>query len=66
MADEGLVLAAGAKARLGQALLAAQHTDGHLQGWEWAGGSHQHAPFVERQAPAYAGGVAAGLLATVL
>jgi hypothetical protein len=31
MADEGLVLAARAKARLGQSLSAAQHTDGHLQ-----------------------------------
>jgi hypothetical protein len=31
MADEGLVLAARAKARLGQALSAAQHTQGHLQ-----------------------------------
>jgi hypothetical protein len=29
MADEGLVLAA--KARLGQSLSAAQHTEGHLQ-----------------------------------
>ena len=31
MADEGLVLAARAKARLGQSLSAAQHTEGHLQ-----------------------------------
>src|SRR5918994_4135588 len=31
MADEGLVLAARAKARLGQALSAGQHTEGHLQ-----------------------------------
>jgi hypothetical protein len=31
MADEGLVLATRAKARLGQALSAAQHTGGHLQ-----------------------------------
>jgi hypothetical protein len=31
MADEGLVLAAKAKARLGQALSAAQHAEGHLQ-----------------------------------
>ena len=31
MADEGLVLAARAKARLGQALPAAQHAEGHLQ-----------------------------------
>ena len=31
MADEGLVLAARAGARLGQALSAAQHTQGHLQ-----------------------------------
>jgi len=31
MADEGLVLAASAKARLGQALSAAQHAEGHLQ-----------------------------------
>ena len=29
--DEGLVLAARAKARLGQSLSAAQHTEGHLQ-----------------------------------
>ena len=29
MADEGLVLAARAKARLGQSLSAAQHTEGH-------------------------------------
>jgi hypothetical protein len=31
MADEGLVLAARARARLGQALSAAQHAEGHLQ-----------------------------------
>jgi hypothetical protein len=31
MADERLVLAARAKARLGQSLSAAQHTEGHLQ-----------------------------------
>jgi hypothetical protein len=31
MADEGLVLAARAKARLSQSLSAAQHTEGHLQ-----------------------------------
>jgi hypothetical protein len=31
MADEGLVLAARAKARLGQALSATQHAEGHLQ-----------------------------------
>jgi hypothetical protein len=31
MADEGLVLAARAKARLGQALSAAKHEEGHLQ-----------------------------------
>jgi hypothetical protein len=31
MADEGLVLAARAKARLRQSLSAAQHTEGHLQ-----------------------------------
>ena len=31
MADEGLVLAARARARLGQSLSAAQHTEGHLQ-----------------------------------
>ena len=31
MADEGLVLAARAEARLGEALSAAQHTEGHLQ-----------------------------------
>src|SRR5215207_5690644 len=31
MADEGLVLAARAKARLGQSLSAAQHTEAHLQ-----------------------------------
>ncbi len=31
MADEGLVLAARAGARLGQALSSAQHTEGHLQ-----------------------------------
>ena len=31
MADEGLVLAARGKARLGQALSAAQHAEGHLQ-----------------------------------
>ena len=31
MTDEGLVLAARAKARLGQSLSAAQHTEGHLQ-----------------------------------
>jgi hypothetical protein len=31
MADEGLVLAARAKVRLGQSLSAAQHTEGHLQ-----------------------------------
>jgi hypothetical protein len=31
MADEGLVLAARAKARLSQSLSAAQHAEGHLQ-----------------------------------
>jgi hypothetical protein len=31
MADEGVVLAARAKARLGQSLSAAQHTEEHLQ-----------------------------------
>jgi hypothetical protein len=31
MADEGLMLASRAKARLGQALSAAQHAEGHLQ-----------------------------------
>ena len=31
MADEGLVLAARAKARLGQSLSAAHHAEGHLQ-----------------------------------
>jgi hypothetical protein len=31
MADEGLVLSARAKARLGQALSANQHAEGHLQ-----------------------------------
>jgi hypothetical protein len=31
MADEGLVLAVRARARLGQALSAAQHAEGHLQ-----------------------------------
>src|SRR5829696_7675214 len=31
MADDGLVLAARAKARLGQSLSAAQHSEGHLQ-----------------------------------
>ena len=31
MADEGLVLAARVKARLGQALSGAQHAEGHLQ-----------------------------------
>jgi hypothetical protein len=31
MADEGLVLAARAKARLSQALSSAQHAEGHLQ-----------------------------------
>jgi hypothetical protein len=31
MADEGLVLAARAKAKLGQALSTAQHAEGHLQ-----------------------------------
>jgi hypothetical protein len=31
MADEGLVLAARAKVRLGQSLSAAQHTEAHLQ-----------------------------------
>jgi hypothetical protein len=31
MADEGLVLAARARARLSQSLSAAQHTEGHLQ-----------------------------------
>ena len=51
MADEGLVLAARAKARLGQSLSAAQHTEGHLQ---VVGGGrvapHQHAPLLERRA----------------
>ena len=31
MADEGLVLAVRARARLAQALSSAQHADGHLQ-----------------------------------
>jgi len=31
MADEGLVLTVRARARLGQALSSAQHTEGHLQ-----------------------------------
>src|SRR5215211_6090521 len=31
MADEGLVLAVRARARLGQAFSSAQHTEGHLQ-----------------------------------
>src|SRR5215210_2803567 len=31
LADEGLVLAARARARLGQSISAAQHTEGHLQ-----------------------------------
>jgi hypothetical protein len=31
MADEGLLLAIRAKARLGQSLSSAQHTEGHLQ-----------------------------------
>ena len=31
MADEGLLLAVRARARLGQALSSAQHTEGHLQ-----------------------------------
>ncbi len=31
LADEGLLLAARVKARLGQALSSAQHTEGHLQ-----------------------------------
>ena len=31
MADEGLVLTARAKARLGQALSGAQHAEGHLR-----------------------------------
>ena len=31
MADEGLVLAVRARARLGQALSSAQHAEGHLQ-----------------------------------
>jgi hypothetical protein len=38
MADEGLVLAARAKARLGQSLSAAQHAEGHLQVVGWASG----------------------------
>jgi len=49
MADEGLVLAARAKARLGQSLSAAQHTEGPPAGGR--GGqvaSHQHAPLLER------------------
>ena len=51
MADEGLVLAARAKARLGQSLSAAQHTEGTPAG---GGGrrvaSYQHAPLLERRA----------------
>jgi hypothetical protein len=38
MADEGLVLAARAKARLTQSLSAAQHAEGHLQVVGWASG----------------------------
>src|SRR5918993_4619172 len=56
MADEGLVLAARAKARLGQSLSAAQHTEGHYTG---GGGrrvtSHEHPPGVERRASPPAG-----------
>ncbi len=42
MADEGLVLAVRARARLGQALSSAQHAEGHLQivgVGEWKPGS---------------------------
>jgi hypothetical protein len=38
MADEGLVLAARAKARLGQSLSAAQHAEGPCRWWGWANG----------------------------
>jgi hypothetical protein len=64
MADEGLVLAARAKARLGQALSAAQHIEGHLQVvgvGDWQPTST--CPFVDRRASPHSGGrlVAAAL-----
>jgi hypothetical protein len=68
MADEGLVLAARAKARLGQSLSAAQHTEGALAGGGgWRVASHQHSPSVERRAspPAGQGGFVAGTLARI-
>jgi hypothetical protein len=68
MADEGLVLAARAKARLGQSLSAAQARGGPTAGG--GGGrvaAHEHAPFVERRAsPHSGGGAGGGLLATAL
>jgi hypothetical protein len=56
MADEGLALAARAKARLGKSLSAAQHAAGPCRWWGWAMAAHQHAPFLERRASAHAGG----------
>ena len=60
MADEGLVLAARAKARLGQALSAAQHAEGHLQvvgvgigDWKPTGTR----PAWNAEPPAYRGGL---------
>ena len=44
MADEGLVLAARAKARLGQSLSAAQHTEGHLYRWRGEASDVPRAP----------------------
>lgn len=39
MADEGLLLASRARARLAQAVSAAQHTQAHLQVVGWASGN---------------------------
>ena len=61
MADEGLVLAA--KARLGQSLSAAQHTEGHLQVvgvGEWRPTSTRPSWNAELRLPGSEGGFVAG------
>jgi hypothetical protein len=58
MADEGLVLAARAKARLGRSLSAAQHAEGHLQVvgvGDWK--PSKYTSGVERRTPADGGGL---------
>jgi len=52
MADEELVLSVRARARVGQALSAAQHAEGHLQiVWGRRLETHKYATWVEHGAP---------------